>query len=187
MATAALKDGLLPPHHFLWWSLSGKLAEVSAPAVALLFDTMLDHQAEGFMVAVQLMGAYAHGAPEKLDGLLPQVLNLAENATRWEPTRDWDQCQYHFELVMGWMLGKGRQNPDARATALALAKNVAHVEEFDSGRFVEPLLPELLSGFPEIAWPLIGQAIVSDPRRAWGLRFILGDPYSSGAGTTQQF
>ena len=183
MATAALKDGLLPPHHFLWWSFGGKLAEVSAPEVAPLFDSMLDHKAEGFMMAVRLMGMYAHGAPEKLEGLLPQVLKLAENATRWKPTRDWDQCRYHFELIMGWMLGKGRQSPDARATALALVKGVADVEEFDNDLLIKPLLPKLLSGFPEIAWPLIGQTIVSDPRRARRLRFILGDPNSFGRTT----
>ena len=183
MATAALNDGLLPPHHFLWWSFGGKLAEVSAPEVAPLFDTMLYHKAEGFTVAVQLMGMYAHGAPEKLEGLLPQVLKLAENATRWEPTRDWNECQYDFELIMGWILGKGRQNPDARAAALVLARGVANVEEFDSDLLIMPLFPKLLSGFPEIAWPLIGQAIVSDPRRAWRLRFILGDQNSFGRTT----
>ena len=183
MATAALEDGLLPPQHFKCWSVGGKLAEVSAPEVAPLFDAMLDHKAEGFMVVVQLMGIYAHDAPEKLEGLLPQVLKLAENATRWEPTRDWNQCQYHFELIMGWILGKGRQSPDARATALALAKGVSDVEEFDNDLLIKPLLPKLLSDFPEIAWPLIGQAIISDPRRAWRLRFILGDQNSFGRTT----
>ena len=183
MAIGALDDGLLPPQHFMCWSVCGKLAEVSAPEVAPLFDAMLDHKAEGFTVAVQLMGMYALDAPEKLEGLLPQVLKLAENATRWEPTRDWNQCQYHFELIMAWILGKGRQNPDARAAALALALGVANVEEFDSDLLIKPLFPKLLSGFPEIAWPLIGQAIVSDPSRAWRLRFILGDQNSFGRTT----
>lgn len=180
MATAALEDGLLPPRHFLWWSFGGKLAEVSPLEVAPLFDTMLDQGVEGFVVALQLMGMYAHGDPEKLAGLLPQVLKLAENATRWTPTRDWDECQYHFEVIMAWMLGKGRQSPDARAAALALAKAVVNAEESNDELLVKRLLPRLLSDFPEIAWPLIGQAIVSDQRLALRLRFILGDPYSFG-------
>ena len=180
MATSALQDGLLPPRHFREWSFGGKLGEVSAPEVAPLFDTMLDHSAEGFTEAVHLMGMYAYGAPEKLEGLRPQVLKLAENATRWQLTRGWDQCQYHFELIMGWVLGKGRRNPDARATALALAKAVANMEGFNDDLLIKPLLPKLLSGFPEIAWPLIGQAIVSDQRRASRLRYVLGDPYSFG-------
>ena len=180
MATAALEDGLLPPRHFLWWALGGKLAEVSAPEVAPLFDTMLDQEAEGFVVALQLMGMYAFDAPERFEGLLPQILKLAENATRWTPTQDWNECQYHFELIMAWMLGKGRQSPDARATALALAKAVANVEESNDELLVKPLLPGLLSDFPEIAWPLISQAIVSDPRLALRFKFILGEPYSFG-------
>ena len=81
---------------------------------------------------------------------------------------------------MGWVLGKGRRNPDARATALALAKAVANMEGFNDDLLIKPLLPKLLSGFPEIAWPLIGQAIVSDQRRASRLRYVLGDPYSFG-------
>ena len=180
MATGALQDGILPPRNFTEWSFGGKLAEVSAREVAPLFDTMLEHSAEGFTEAVHLMGMYAYGAPEKIERLRPQVLKLAENATRWQLTRGWDQCQYHFELIMGWMLGKGRQNPDARATALELAKAVANVEGFNDDLLIKPLLPRLLSGFPEIAWPLIGQAIVSDPRRASRLRYVLGDPYSIG-------
>ena len=78
MATGALQDGLLPPRHFTAWSFGGKLAEVSAPEVAPLFDTMLDHSAEGFTEAVHLMGMYAYSAPEKLEWLRPQVLKLAE-------------------------------------------------------------------------------------------------------------
>ena len=180
MAIGALQDGILPPRHFTEWAFSGKLAKVPAPEVAPLFDTMLDHSAEGFTKAVHLMGMYAYSAPEKLEGLRPQVLKLAENSTRWQLTRGWDQCQYHFDLIIDWMLGKGRQDPDARATALALAKAVANVDGFNDDRLIKPLIPRLLSGFPEIAWPLIGQAIVSDARRASRLRYVLGDPYSFG-------
>ncbi len=183
MATGALQGGILSPRNFTEWSFGGKLNEVPAREVATLFDTMLDHSAEGFTEAVHLMGMYAYSAPEKLDGLRPQVIKLAENATGWQLTRGWDQCQYHFELIMGWMLGKGRQNPGARATALALAKAVANVEGLHDDLLIEPLLPRLLSGFPEIAWPLIGQAIVSDQRRASRLRYVLGDPYSFGRKT----
>ena len=183
MGIGALQDGLLTPRNFAEWSFGGKLAEISAREVATLFGTMLDHSAEGFTEAVHLMGMYAYGAPEKLEGLRPEVLKLAENAARWRLTRGWNKCQYHFELIMGWMLGKGRQNPDARATALALAKAVANIEGFNDAELIKPLLPRLLSDFPEIAWPLIGQAIISDARRASRLRYVLGDPYSFGRKT----
>ena len=182
LAICALQDGLLPPQHFMQWSFGGKLAEVSASDVAPLFDTMLDHSAEAFMVAVQLMGMYSFGAFERLEEMRPQVLKLADNATRWQWTRGRNQCQYHFEQIIDWMLAKGRQNPDACATALALAKALVNTEDSNEDFLVKGVLSRLLSGFPEIAWPLIGQAIVSDQRRALRLRFILGNPYSFGRG-----
>jgi hypothetical protein len=38
------------------------------------------------------------------------------------------------------------------------------------------LLPEFL----EVVWPLLGHAIVSDPRNAWRFEFLLGDRLSFG-------
>ena len=181
MATSALQDGLLTPRHFELWSHGGRLAEVPALEVAQLFDTMLVLSNDGFMQAVHLIGMYAYGAPEKLGGLLTQVLKLAQNATKWQLMRDGVHCKYRFKWIMDCMLDKGRNNPDACATALALAKAVAKVERFQEGELIKPLLPRLLSGFPEIVWPLLGQIIVSDPQHALKLRYVLGDPYSFGA------
>ena len=45
---------------------------------------------------------------------------------------------------------------------------------------MKPVIPMLLSSFPEIAWPLIGRAIVSDRQRAWRLGHVLGDRVSFG-------
>ena len=64
------------------------------------------------------------------------------------------------------MLEQGRKDGDARATAFALAKALVNIEGHRGGRFLRPVIPKLLSGFPEIVWPLIGQAIVSDRQRA---------------------
>ena len=36
----------------------------------------------------------------------------------------------------------------------------------------------LLSGFPEIAWPIIGEAVLSSPTKAFTLKLILGDGLS---------
>ena len=79
---------------------------------------------------------------------------------------------------MDWTLGKGRQDSGASNTALALAKALANVEDFDGGFLEKPVLSELLSRFPEVAWPLVGQVIVSDQRRASHLTSILGDQYA---------
>ena len=180
LVIGALQDGLLPPRRLSQGSFGGVLAKVPAPAVAPLFDTMLDHSAEAFAVALDLMGMYAHGEPEKLDGLRPQVQKLAQNATLWEPSQQpgSSMYDYHFEQIMSWMLSKGREDSDATATALALAKAVVDVEKFDDERQMKPVIPMLLSGFPEIAWQLIGQAIVSDRRRAALLKFTLGDQFA---------
>ena len=40
------------------------------------------------------------------------------------------------------------------------------------------MLTKLLNGFPEIAWPLIGGAILADARVANRMKFTLGRPYS---------
>ena len=83
----ALQAGLLPPRRLNQWSFGGVLAKVPGPAVAPLFDMMLDHSAEAFAVVLDLMGMYAHGEPENLDGLRPQIRKLAQNATLWKPSQ----------------------------------------------------------------------------------------------------
>ena len=183
LTIASLQDRVLSPSRLHLWSFGGKLSEVPSQEVASLIDTMIDHSAEGFTEAVTLMGMYAFGDADRLSGLRPQVVKLAETSARWKLTRRAQQCQHHFENIIGWMLVKGRQDPDACATALALAKAVADVQEWNDDLLLKPMLPKLLSDFPEIAWPLIGQSIVSDPRRGWRLRYILGDPYRSRRGT----
>ena len=116
-----LQTGLLPIRYLWQWTLGGVLAEVPASAVAPLFDTMLDHSAEAFVAAVDLIGTYAYDAPDKLDAFRPQISKLAENVTRQGQSWGYPMSDHHFEQVMNWMLGKGRHDPDARATALALA------------------------------------------------------------------
>ena len=178
LVIGALQAGLLPPWQLTKWSYGGVLAKVPAPAVAPLFDAMLDHSAEGFVVAVDLMGMYAHDKPEMLEGLRPQVLKLANNVGKWQRPPAGGLHLHHFEQIVSWVLGKGRQDPDARATALALARALVNVKEFGDDRLIQPVFPKLLSDFPEIAWPLIGQAIVSSDQKAALLAFVLGNQFS---------
>ena len=86
---------------------------------------------------------------------------------------------YHFEELMKWMLAKGRSDDEARVTALALARALVHATERNNRRLIEPLIPTLLSSFPEIVWPLIGQAIVSDTNGAWRFEHVLGKRWST--------
>ena len=108
LAMGALQDGLLPPQQFNQWSFGGKLAEVSAPDVAPLIDVLLEHSPEAFSQAVNLMGMYSFGAPEKLLDLRPQVLKMAENACRWRSIRDTAECEYHFRTDH-WLVPWRRQ------------------------------------------------------------------------------
>ena len=169
----ALRAGWLPPPALMQWTSGRALAKAPAPAVAPLFDVMLDHDAEAFEVAVDLIGTCVRGAPGKLEGLRPQIRKSVENLTRWKQLQGQQMAVHSFGRIVTWMLEKGREDSDARATALALAKTLVNVEDHDGERFVIPVVPVLLSSFPEIAWPLIGQAIVSDQQRAWRLARVL--------------
>lgn len=181
LVTDALQADLLPPWRLNEWSFGGVLTEVHASAVAPLFDAMLGHSAEGFKVAINLMGMYAYPQTEKLEGLRPQIRNLVENLAKWQESQIRDLDVHHFEKIVGWMLGKGRQDPEATATALALSKTLIDSTQFGGDRFTKPLLSKLLSDFPEVTWQIIGQAIVTDKRKAALLTSVLGDRFSREA------
>ena len=129
---------------------------------------MLDHGAEAFAAAVQVIAMHADGALDQLDALRPQIRKAAERATRWKRLRG-----TQMERLLQWMVEKGRGDRDASAAALALAKARVNVAEQDNERFLEPVVPLLLAGFPENVWPLVGQAIVSGRRRARRLEHVL--------------
>ena len=181
LVVEAFKAGSLAPSALMLWTTGGVLSKVPPAAVAPLFDAMLDHDVEGYVVAIDLMSMYAHGSPAHLDGLRPQVRKVAENAARWRLSWGGAMAAHHFENIMKWILGKGRGDEDARATAFALATAISKVDDRDSERMIEAIVPILLSGFPEIAWPLIGQAIVSDEVQEFRLRFLMrGFPSPEG-------
>ena len=174
----ALRAGWLPPPALMLWTSGRVLAKVPARSVAPLIDAMLDHGAEAFEVAMGLMESCARGTPGKIGGFRPQIRKSVENLTGWEQLRKQQGAALDFEMIV-WMLEQGREDGDARATALALAKALVNVEDDSGEHFMEPVIPMLLSGFPEIAWPLIGQAIVSDRQRARRLAHVLRDRRSA--------
>ena len=81
--------------------------------------------------------------------------------------------EYAFKEVIGWVLDKGRQNEDARTLALILARNLVDSEAFYENRPLKLVVPTLLRGFPEIAWPLFSQAIVSGGKQALRLQWMM--------------
>lgn len=183
LAIGSLQSGLLPPSRLSYWISGSALMELPASTVAPLFDAMLDHGPEAFATAVDLMAM--HGL-EKLKGFRTQVVKVAENAARWPPSTQTDagRFEYEFEEILTWMLAKGRSDRDASTAALALAKAMLSTQSLGAALPIGPLVPTLLSSFPEVVWPLIGQAIVSDPRKARSAAMMLGDIFSSGAKTS---
>lgn len=180
LAIQAIRDGHLSPWRLTRWGVFGELAALPATTVASLLDAMFDLNAKGYAAAVELMGHLSHNAPERLEEFTLQIVKVARNAPsgkvmRAEGIRDTTMLRYRFEVMVGRMLEKGRDDPDARATALALSKTLA---EGGGGTWVKPVLSMLLSEFPEIAWPLIGEAIASDERMATRLGQIIAEPIS---------
>ena len=169
----ALRAGRLPPLALMQWTSGRVLAKLPAPSVAPLIDVMLDHGAEAFAVALGLMESCARGTPGKIAGFRPQIRKSVEKFTRWKQLRKQQIAAADFERNVRWMLEQGREDGDARAVALDLAKALVNVEGHGGEPFLRPVIPKLLSGFPEIAWPLIGQAIVSDRQRARRLAHVL--------------
>ena len=178
LAVSAVKEGVLLPRQFTIWSYGGVLSEVPTPAVATLIDAFLGQDTDGFEVALELVDMYAFGHKEKLEGLRPQILKLAEQASYRDVVSDPVMTEHHFEEVVGWVLEKGRQDEDARAVALIVARALVNSESFHEDRLLKLVVPVLLRGFPEIVWPLIGQAIVSGGKRALRLQWMLGDSFS---------
>lgn len=176
MAISSLQAGLLPPRRLTQWSLGGVLSQVPVSTVEPFFDAMLDYSVDSFVVCIHLMGMYVHDDLDRLDCLRSQVRRSAKNVTRWAQLPGYPMFAHHFEKIMNWILEKGRADKDASFTALALARALVKATERSQQRPIEPLIPTLLSRFPEIVWPLIGQAIVSDRREAWRFEHLLGKP-----------
>ena len=183
LAIDAMQSGLLSPRQLQHWSLGGALDELPAANFALLIDAMMNYSDEAFAASLEIMFMYGFGASEKFNALRPQVVRLAENAitTGRRLSQDLYGAQidaFHFEQIMNWMLGNGGNDPEASLTAMALAKELASIEDFGDGLLLSPIIPKLLSKFPEVTWPIIGQAIISNKRKRWLLETVLGDQFS---------
>lgn len=166
---------MLPPLRLMHSTLAAIQDKLCPSKVAPLLDALLDHGSEGLPVAVHLIRTYANDGSDKIDGLWPQVTKVAEGVTRWNHREIDATTEYRFESLMATILKRGRQDSKARALALTLAGAFVESLGTDNARLVEPLLPRLLSDFPEIAWPLIGQAAISGSSARLYLEFALGE------------
>ena len=172
----AVKEGRLSPLGFGQGFFGAVLRPVPTGVARPLFEVLIDHSAAAFSEAVQMISTYVYGTTGKLEELRPQVRRIAENVSRWNAIPEVAMVRGCFDEIMNWMLRKGREERDACATALALARALATMKAYDHSDLLTPIVPLLLSGFPEIVWPLLGQALVSDEARNRPLESILMSP-----------
>jgi hypothetical protein len=175
-----LASGLMKPFWLGQWRGGGVLAKLPTHVVAPLFDQLFGMGGAAFSIGLELMGMYVHGRSEVLDELRHQLRLAAGFPAQASENRGSQMDVHQFHELMGWILGKGRTDPDAVAIAIDLTKQlIAHAERGGEDP-IKRLLPKLLPEFLEVVWPLLGHAIVSDPRNAWRFEFLLGDRLSFG-------
>ena len=186
LVRGGLATGVLPSGSLQGWGAGGELAKLPQETVAPLFSDLLGGGAEPWNVAMNLIGMYVHGDDSRLDKLRPQVRQLAETAGIRGVRRD-VMSNHHFQQVMTWMLGHGRDDEDARAVALSLTRILVAQAEQDGligDHRITPLIPTLLTDFPEMVWSLISNAIVADPKSAWRFEFALTERGAGNSGKT---
>lgn len=175
LAVDALGDGLLPPSQLALGGFSGALERLSSLEVIPLFDALLEHGAEEvFAIALNLIHTYLRGSPEAFDSLRPQIRRCVEKCASDNNVPNDTMDAFHFERLTMQMLEKGREDADACAIALDLAKLMVTSSHQIGKTLPNPLIHRLLSDFPEIVWPCIGATIVSDPSQSWLMAHVLG-------------
>ena len=90
---------------------------------------------------------------------------------------------FEYATLMNWILSRGSEDPNARAVAVTIAKQI--IEEGNGPYYLDreiskPVLPSLLSDFGEIVWPLMVSAIEKNKERFLDM---MGDRLSPLHGT----
>ena len=187
-----LATGTIPSSALTSWMRPETLDPLPRAAIARLLDALLDHDATSFAIGVNSLwmmlrheGRGTKDTPEaglQIADFWPQVLTMARNSGRWS-ARDSQAvaapADWCFAQILLRTLRKGREDDHARETALAFSKALVHRHRDGwldlYGKTLRPVLRELLSGFPGIAWQLIGGTIVSSPSFARLMTMTLGE------------
>ncbi len=187
-----LARGTIPSAAMVSWMRPETLAPLPHEAVADLLDALFGHDPTSFAIGVTTLWVMTRDEDRKskepqesrlrIGDFRPQVLAMARNSGRWRardsqaPTPPADWC---FAQVMLHTLRAGREDDHARETALAFSKALTYGHRNGwlnpLGRTLRDVLRELLSGFPGIAWQLIGAEIVANERFARLMKFSLGE------------
>ena len=196
-----LATGTIPSSTLTSWMRPETLDPLPRPAIARLLDALLDHDATSFAIGVNtlwliLRNEDREGRDTRAIGLRiadfrDQVLAMARNAGRWsagdfraatgttDPRVGPQTTEWKLAQVVLSMLRRGREDDHARETALAFSQALVHRRRDGwldlYGKTLRPVLRKLLSGFPGIAWQLIGGAIVSSPGFARRMALSLGE------------
>lgn len=173
LVCTGLDAGLIPPSAIGQWSFGGALAQLSSCVLAPLFDRLFTKDDQAYSVALDVLVMYAYGNANRLEDFRAQLRLAASVFDRGLKMRGTHAGAHNFEYLMVWILAKGREDSDARAVAMTLARGLIESVDDHAKDFIQPLLPKLLSGFPEIVWPLLGQAIVSGRMKAWRFQHLL--------------
>ena len=178
LIVAALEGGLLSPRQLTWETVRLGIRDASPEMMSPLLDALLCHSSEGFTQALDLLGYHVYSDRNLLEAFRPQIRTIAKNALRW-PWRnlsDTGMAYHRFKDIILWMFEQGPDDPDTADAALSLSKAVAGITDYDCTETLEAVLPILLSQFPEVAWPLIGSAIVrEDPRQSFLFELMLNE------------
>ena len=173
LAVDALRAGRLRPTEIARWSVGSALTPLAPPVVARLFDALQGHAAdEASTTLLGLLAMNLDVVSAAFDPLRPQIRKCIEKCLAGGslPASTMDTHYFEFEHLAKRMLDAGRGDADACAIAMELAKvAVASPRALPSS-----LTRQLLSDFPEVVWPLVGAAIVSDRDQAFLWASALG-------------
>ena len=175
LAVDAIRRRRLRPVELAGWGMGRALESLAPPTVASLFDAL--HEQTGDEASTILLGLAAmhlHVAPDAFDPLRPQVRKCIEKCVADGSLPADAMHMYYFEELAKRVLDEGRGDRDACAIALELAKVTVANSCRNADALPSSLMRQLLSGFPEVAWPLVGAAIVADRKQASLLIWALG-------------
>ena len=161
------------------WCSGGELTKQTPEVVAPLFDLLFESSARFYSVGLDLMGMFVFQKRDRLEVMRPQLRAAAANVGKAEKKHGnsrMDAC--HFREMMQWILSKGSADRDACVIVMTLAQQLVADPTGVGQDFIRPLLPDMLSKFSHIVWPIVGQAIVSDRLKGWELQLALGDCYA---------
>ena len=186
IVTSILRDDDFPVQYLEHWT-RGELDCLGGDVLSPLMTALMQHSTDGYWICVKMVYRYMEATDKNTVKSCISIRNLVENYAHWGARTGYGQTMddYYFERVMGRVLDKGRGDQDARFASLSLATEFVRSHGPDLGNTngddrlwrrgrLDSLLRRLLLEFPDIVWPLVGGAIVSDKVVAWRIAWTLG-------------